>query len=129
MPAKKKTTKKSTKKTASKKPATKNSSSKKARSRTKVSAKASAKVSVSGKKVSSKQMDQGIAILALVLNVIILPGVGTLVAGDTKKGLWQLILALISLPLMIVLIGIPLYLGIWIWGLVTGIKYVKASAQ
>jgi len=72
-----------------------------------------------------KRPSQGIAIAALILNILIFPGLGTLVGGRTKTGLWQLILAIISLPLMFILIGIPLFIGVWIWGLVTGIQLIK----
>ena len=65
------------------------------------------KKAVSSKKIKSvskvtksvEKPDQTIAILALVLGI----------------------------PLMLVLIGFPMFLGAWIWGLVTGIRLVQAS--
>ena len=72
--------------------------------------------------------NQVIAILALILNILVIPGLGTLIAGNTKTGVWQIVLAIISIPLMFILIGFPLMLGVWIWGLVTGIKLVRESS-
>lgn len=55
--------------------------------------------------------------LALVLNFFF-PGVGTLVLGQVPTGLIQITLDLIAIPLSFILIGIPLALATWIWGLV-----------
>lgn len=64
------------------------------------------------------------AILALILNVIVLPGLGTVIAGDTNVGVTQLVLFLVGIPLSFILIGIPLMIGMWIWALITGIQLV-----
>ncbi|MBT4604103.1 hypothetical protein HOC01_00550 [archaeon] len=93
------------------------------------------KKAVSSKKIKSvskvtksvKKPDQTIAILALVLNILVIPGIGSLVAGKNKEGIWQIVLAILGIPLMLVLIGFPMFLGAWIWGLVTGIRLVQAS--
>ncbi|MGH9129379.1 MAG: hypothetical protein ACRDY2_10575 [Acidimicrobiales bacterium] len=42
--------------------------------------------------------------------------------GQTASGVIQLVLWLISIPLFFVIIGFPLYLGVWIWALVVGIQ-------
>jgi hypothetical protein len=73
----------------------------------------------------------------LVFNII-LPGFGTLVAGWNtyrKTGSWQLILAILSIPVMVfailngstveALIGFPLFVGAWLWALATSIKMLK----
>lgn len=67
------------------------------------------------------------AILALILNIIVLPGLGTLVAGNTNIGLIQLILFLVGIPLSFILIGIPLMIGMWVWALITGIDLLNKS--
>ena len=77
--------------------------------------------------VKKGKIGQGLAIASLLLNVLILPGLGTLIAGRTKTGVWQVVLTIISIPLILILIGIPLLIGVWIWGLVTGIDIVKES--
>jgi hypothetical protein len=72
--------------------------------------------------------DKSIQIVGLILNILILPGLGTIIGGGAKHrntGITQLVLALVSLPLMLILIGIPLFIGVWIWGIVTGIKMVQ----
>ena len=77
---------------------------------------------------SSKQNNMGLAIVALILNLI-LPGVGSLIGGKTKEGIWQLVLVIIGLPLMLVLIGFPIILIAWIWGIVTGAKLIQENSK
>ena len=71
---------------------------------------------------------EGTAVTALVLNII-LPGVGSLVAGRTSQGVTQLVLWLVSFPLCVVLIGFPMLLAIWIWSLVSGIQILEESKR
>ena len=71
---------------------------------------------------------EGTAITALVLNLII-PGVGSLVAGRTSQGVVQLVLWVVSFPLMVVLIGFPMLLAVWIWSLVSGIQILEESKR
>lgn len=65
---------------------------------------------------------RNLAIIGLILNLLLLPGVGSLVAGRYSSGLAQLTLALIALPLCFVVIGIPLLAAAWLWGLATSIR-------
>jgi len=88
---------------------------------TKSSVKKSTKTKKSGKP------SQAIAIVALILNIIILPGLGSLIGGKTKEGVWQLVLVLVGIPLSIILIGIPMIVAGWIWGIVTGVKLIQES--
>ncbi len=75
-----------------------------------------------------KKVSQGLAIAALLLNILILPGLGSIVGGRTNPGVTQLILFLIGIPLIFVFfIGIPLMIAMWIWGLITGIQIIKES--
>lgn len=67
------------------------------------------------------------AIVGLILNVLIWPGLGTIVGGETGKGVTQMVLILISLPLMFVIIGVPLLIGVWIWALVSSIGQINRS--
>ena len=78
---------------------------------------------------TEKKISQGLAIVALILNILILPGLGTLIAGRIKTGIWQLVLAIISIPLIFILIGIPILIAVWIWGIVTGIQLIKESEK
>ncbi|HWE29398.1 MAG TPA: hypothetical protein VHB97_15420 [Polyangia bacterium] len=71
---------------------------------------------------------EGTAVTALVLNIII-PGAGSLVAGRTSQGVVQLVLWVVSFPLMFVLIGFPMLLAVWIWSLVSGIQILEESKR
>ncbi|MCH8519798.1 MAG: hypothetical protein LAT82_03515 [Nanoarchaeota archaeon] len=70
---------------------------------------------------------QGLAIVCLLLNILLLPGLGSLIGGKKKEGIWQLVLVVISIPLAIVLIGFVTGLAAWIWGIITGIQIVKEA--
>ncbi|MCD6464633.1 hypothetical protein J7L02_03885 [Candidatus Woesearchaeota archaeon] len=67
------------------------------------------------------------AIAALLLNILVLPGLGSLIGGRTTEGVIQLVLFIIGIPLCLVLIGIPLVIAMWIWALVTGIQIIKEA--
>lgn len=73
---------------------------------------------------------QGVAIVGLVLNIIVWPGLGSLIAsravGWAQGFLFLLGLAL-TLTLIGAILGIPLMLAMWIWGIVTGAQLLKAS--
>ena len=64
-------------------------------------------------------------IIALVLNLII-PGLGTLIAGKKKEGTIQIIMAGVAFLLVFTIIGIliavPLGLGALIWSEITVAK-------
>ena len=47
-----------------------------------------------------------------------LPGVGSMVNGDVGTGVAILVLYIVGWVLAFVLIGIPLAIGAWIWGLI-----------
>lgn len=88
--------------------------------------------------VGKKRISSSTAVIALILNLI-LPGVGTLIGGKTKEGVWQLILALgsgiLGVILILTVVGAPfgvllIILGplvAWIWALISGIKLVQES--
>jgi TM2 domain-containing membrane protein YozV len=76
-----------------------------------------------------KKPSQGIAIAALLLNILVLPGLGSLIGGRTTEGIIQLILFIIGIPLCFILIGIPLISAMWIWALVTGIQIIKEAEE
>ncbi len=70
------------------------------------------------------QPDQSKALLVLILNIFI-PGVGTIIYGETQRGIIQLVLYIVGWFLAIILIGYLLVLGAWIWSLIDGINYYK----
>ena len=81
------------------------------------------------------------AVVGLILNIIGFVGVGSLIGGRTKAGIWQVVLWILSLVLvfagifgaatgsaalaLLTVLGYLLYLGDWIWALVTGIQMLK----
>lgn len=75
---------------------------------------------------------QAIAIVALVLNLILIPGVGTLVGGRTRDGLAQLGLLAVGFVLIFTIILIPVsivcFIAAWIWGIVSGIQLVSQAS-
>lgn len=79
------------------------------------------------KKTTQKKLSQGVAIAALLINVLLMPGLGTIIAGRTSEGILQLILLVLGMALSLFLIGIPLLMLVWIWGLITGIQLIKES--
>jgi large-conductance mechanosensitive channel len=77
-----------------------------------------------------KKLSKNIAIAGFVANVL-LPGVGTIILGKYDIGTIQLVLALLSLSLFlsITAIGIPFFIAVWIWALITGIKALKKAKK
>lgn len=71
--------------------------------------------------------EKGTAILCLVLNMIIIPGVGSFLGGWRKTGIIQAILSIISFPLMFLYVGFILLPAVWIWGVVTGIQIIQRA--
>ncbi len=73
----------------------------------------------------------GLAIAGLLINVI-LPGLGSIIAGRTKTGLWQLLLMVLgivfTLTVIGAIIGIPLIVVAWVWGIITGVQVVKEAS-
>lgn len=70
--------------------------------------------------------------VAIILNFFI-PGVGSLVIGKTGAGVIQLIVYFVGLFLTLTLIGAiigaPMMLGAWIWGLVTAATHVDQPVE
>jgi TM2 domain-containing membrane protein YozV len=80
-------------------------------------------------KKKKSELTQTLAIVALILNILVLPGLGTLIARKTRTGLWQLGLFVVGIPLVVLFgLGLLLMLGSWIWALVTGIQLVQESS-
>jgi TM2 domain-containing membrane protein YozV len=57
------------------------------------------------------------AAVSVLLSVFV-PGLGSMVNGNARTGVTILVLNIVGWMLAIVLIGIPLAIGTWIWGLV-----------
>lgn len=59
-------------------------------------------------------------------------GLGTMVAGKIKAGLWQLLIVVIGFVFLLYppygsIIGVPLVIVAWVWGIVTGVQAVKEA--
>lgn len=76
---------------------------------------------------SHHKTSKGVAIAALLLNVLLLPGLGSIIAGRTTEGVIQLVLTLVGIPLSLFLVGIPLIIAAWIWALVTSIQILQEA--
>ena len=91
--------------------------------------KASKKPAV-GKPMAAKPMRQGgnknLAIAALLINLII-PGLGTIIGGNTKTGLIQLIVLIIGMLLKVFGIGFIIVAVAWVWALVTSIQALRRA--
>ncbi len=75
------------------------------------------------------EISETLAIVCLLLNILILPGLGTLIAKRTNTGVIQLVLFLIGIPLLLIIIGIPLMVAMWVWALITGIDILKKAKK
>ena len=69
-----------------------------------------------------------LAISALVLNIL-LPGLGSVIGGRIKTGIYQLILIAIALTTAIFttpIIPSAIWAIAWIWGIITGIQLIRS---
>ena len=80
---------------------------------------------------AAKPPNLGLAIAALVVNVVVWPGLGTMIGGRIGLGLGQGFLMLggliMTITIILMPIGIPAMIGAWVWALVTGIQMVQAA--
>jgi len=67
------------------------------------------------------------AVFALILNII-LPGLGSVIGGRVRVGIWQLVV--LAVALVTLLFSITAFWVIWaidwIWAVTTGIRMLKA---
>ena len=72
--------------------------------------------------------------LAVILNIFI-PGVGSFVVGKAGQGIAQILIFGIGFVINLItlgfgaIIGFPLMLGAWIWGLITDLSRPSALIQ
>ena len=98
---------------------------KKSVSKKKATPKAKPVTKAKGKSVKSKKCSKTWSIVGLLVNIIVIPGLGTLIGGGRSRrnsGIVQLVLSLISYLLIFTMvgaiIGFPLILAMWIWSIV-----------
>ncbi len=75
------------------------------------------------------RITSGLAVGILILNLII-PGVGTLIAGNEYKntGIYQLVLWVIGVITTVIFAGYLLTFAAWVWALVTSIEILKKAS-
>lgn len=81
---------------------------------------------VSGVPYSDKSKSAA-GLLQLLLPFVGVCGVGRLYAGHTTIGVLQLVLYWVSIPLIFVLVGIPMLVGVWLWTVIDGILILAGS--
>ena len=93
--------------------------------------------------MGKKKKNQTLAIIGLVLNIVILPGLGTLIGGRVGTGILQMVLFMLGTGLVvggaifaIFLVGIPfliagllLMFSMWIWGIVSGVRMIQEGEE
>lgn len=82
---------------------------------------------VSASKRNSGKNSQALAIVCLILNILVIPGLGSVIGGKTKEGIWQLVLTLVGTILSVIIIGIPIIIVAWVWGIITGVRIVQEA--
>lgn len=63
--------------------------------------------------------------VGIIVNIFF-PGVGSILIGKVGQGITQIILYILgiifSMTVVGVIIGIPLCIGVWIWGIITAVS-------
>ena len=87
------------------------------------------KIAITAAKVSASGKGMLLAIVALILNIF-LPGLGSLIAGRIKEGIWQLVVLVIGLLVyqaLNYLLGLIVIVVALIWAIFTAISVIKQS--
>ena len=75
----------------------------------------------------AKKKDMGRAIAGCLINVMLFPGLGSIIGGRTSTGVIQIILGIVGWITVWFLIGLPILIVVWIWALITGIDMVQEA--
>ncbi len=87
---------------------------------------------------ATPKIHEGLAIICLLLNIFLIPGLGSVIGAKTRAGIAQMILFFAGIigGIILVLNGAPLvgvllfFLGMgsaWIWGIVSGVRIVQSA--
>ncbi len=88
-----------------------------------------------------KKTNQALAIVALLLNILVIPGLGSIIGGRIITGILQMVFFVLGMGLVvggaifsIFLVGIPfliagliLVFAMWVWAIVTGVRLIHNS--
>jgi len=79
-----------------------------------------------------KKIGESTIVAGIIVNIF-LPGLGTIIFGEKETGIIQLVLSLTGVVLVATIIGAiigyPLWIALWIWALITGIKTLNDSRK
>ncbi len=66
-------------------------------------------------------------IIGFILNILVFPGAGTFLFGKKyqNQAIGQLVLSIVSIPLIFFVIGIFTWMAAWIWALVTSVQVIS----
>ncbi len=83
-----------------------------------------------------KRGNMGIAVVALLINIFLCPGLGSLIGGRIGTGVIQIILNIIGWALTVLgaitfgltlFVAVPILIFVWIWALITGISLINKA--
>jgi TM2 domain-containing membrane protein YozV len=75
---------------------------------------------------------RGVAVLGLIINVLLVPGLGTVIGGRTQTGIWQMIVLILGLLISLWgtgFLGILIMLVSWVWALVSSIRILQSDVR
>ena len=81
------------------------------------------------KRARKKKVKTKTAVLATIFNLLF-PGLGSLIGVKYKVGIEQMTLVAVSFIFIFMefeLIGIPIFFGTWVWGIVTSVKIMSGA--
>lgn len=85
-----------------------------------------------GKNKEARKKEFALSIVGLVLNLQVLPGLGSVIGGRRNEGIWQILLSVVAVALMmnesLLLFGVIVMIVTWVWALMTGVKMVMEKA-
>lgn len=79
----------------------------------------------------TRVVSEGMGIAALLLNIFIWPGLGTIVAGARigwVQGFLMLGGVILTITIIGAIVGIPMIIGAWIWAIVSGVRLMQGKA-
>lgn len=76
-----------------------------------------------------KSKDKVVNEKALLISGLFFPGLGAIISGEKKKGITQMALFIVCIPLIFLVVGAPIFLSVWIWSLVSSLSLFKKLSR
>ncbi len=78
---------------------------------------------------SGRKANKSLAIVALIINILFPLGIGSMIGGKVKAGIWQALLFVVGAVIWYADFGAGLILCTvsWIWGVVSGIQMIQEA--